>query len=73
MGARTGNPVWVDSTDAADAAANPSRKITAAKLNAIEAAIDDMSWASITGKPATFPPTPPTDNGNGYLTLGEPS
>ena len=40
MGDRTGNPTWVDSATVEEAQANPSRKITAAKLNAIEDAID---------------------------------
>ena len=40
MGDRTGNPPWVDSATVQEAQANPSRKITAAKLNAIEDAID---------------------------------
>jgi len=40
MGARTGNPTWVDSATVQEAEANPGRKITAAKLNAIEDAID---------------------------------
>ena len=40
MGTRTGNPTWVDSATVQEAEANPGRKITAAKLNAIENAID---------------------------------
>ena len=40
MGIRTGNPAWVDSATVEEAQANPARKITAAKLNAIEDASD---------------------------------
>ena len=40
MGDRTGNPLGVDSATVEEAQENPSRKITAAKLNAIEDAID---------------------------------
>lgn len=46
MGIRTGNPAWVDSATEVEAQANPGRRITAAKLNAIEAAIDDSAEAS---------------------------
>lgn len=47
MGDRTGNPTWVDSATVEEAQENPSRMITAAKLNAIEDAIDEIPVVTI--------------------------
>lgn len=53
MGIRSGNPLWVDHPDT-------TTPITAARLNAIEDALD-ATVEAVTGFKMTVGPTPPAD------------